>query len=221
MATPSRVLRGFFLCGCIASQGVAVAAATAAFLSGRGIFEAPVWRCDRPLSPLPGEHKEVATTGTATGGGGGRGGRRAGRGAGRGRARSHCRFARPLIRFIPGSLTHSVPLSLRRQSDRALGAGRDRGRADRAGRDWLRDVLPPSLPVARLRRPGGAARGRGSFPLLHRTLSYYAGGCMASCMRDRIVRYFPLPTGVLHRAARPRARRLRARFGPTRVVKCP
>ena len=31
-----------------------------------------------------------------------------------------------------------------------------------------------------------------SFPLLHQILSYYAEGCMASCMRDRIIRYFPL-----------------------------
>ena len=37
------------------------------------------------------------------------------------RARSHCRFATPLIHFIPDSLTYSVPLFLKRQCDRALG----------------------------------------------------------------------------------------------------
>jgi hypothetical protein len=31
-----------------------------------------------------------------------------------------------------------------------------------------------------------------SFPLLPLLFSYYAEGCMASCMRDRIIRYFPL-----------------------------
>jgi hypothetical protein len=31
-----------------------------------------------------------------------------------------------------------------------------------------------------------------SFPLLHLIFSYYAEGCMASCMRDRIIGYFPL-----------------------------
>ena len=29
------------------------------------------------------------------------------------RARSHCRFARPLIHLIPGSLSYSVPLFLK------------------------------------------------------------------------------------------------------------
>jgi hypothetical protein len=37
------------------------------------------------------------------------------------RARSHCCFAPPLIRFIPDSLTYSVPLFLKRQCDRTLG----------------------------------------------------------------------------------------------------
>jgi hypothetical protein len=36
------------------------------------------------------------------------------------RARSHCRFVPPLLRFIPVSLTYSVPLSLKRQCDRTL-----------------------------------------------------------------------------------------------------
>jgi hypothetical protein len=40
------------------------------------------------------------------------------------RARSHCRFVRPLIRFIPDSLTYSVPLVLKRQCDRTLGLRR-------------------------------------------------------------------------------------------------
>jgi hypothetical protein len=30
-----------------------------------------------------------------------------------------------------------------------------------------------------------------SFPLLQPILSYYAEGCTASCMRDRMIRYFP------------------------------
>jgi hypothetical protein len=33
----------------------------------------------------------------------------------------HCRFVRPLINFIPDSLTYSVPLFLKRQCDRTLG----------------------------------------------------------------------------------------------------
>ena len=40
------------------------------------------------------------------------------------RARSHCHFVPPLIRFIPGLLTYSVPLFLKRQRDRTLGAPR-------------------------------------------------------------------------------------------------
>jgi hypothetical protein len=52
--------------------------------------------------------------------------------AGANRARSHCRFALPLIHFIPDSLTYSVPLFLERQCDRTLGAKR-----------WL--VGPPLL----------------------------------------------------------------------------
>ena len=38
----------------------------------------------------------------------------------RARARSHCRFVLPFIRFIPDSLTYSVPLFLKRQCDRTL-----------------------------------------------------------------------------------------------------
>ena len=38
------------------------------------------------------------------------------------RARSHCRFVLPLIHFIPDSLIYSVPLFLKRQCDRTLGA---------------------------------------------------------------------------------------------------
>jgi hypothetical protein len=41
--------------------------------------------------------------------------------AGKSRARSHCRYVAPLIRFIPDSLTYSVPLFLKRQCDRTLG----------------------------------------------------------------------------------------------------
>jgi hypothetical protein len=48
--------------------------------------------------------------------------RRCGRGA-RARARSHCRFVPPFIHFIPNSLSYSVPLYLKRQCDRTLGAG--------------------------------------------------------------------------------------------------
>jgi hypothetical protein len=38
------------------------------------------------------------------------------------RARSHCRFVPPLIHFTPDSLTYLVPLFLKRQCDRTLGA---------------------------------------------------------------------------------------------------
>jgi hypothetical protein len=38
------------------------------------------------------------------------------------RDRSHCRFVPPLIHFTPDSLTNSVPLFLKRQCDRTLGA---------------------------------------------------------------------------------------------------
>ena len=41
-------------------------------------------------------------------------------GGGPRRAWPHCRFAPPLIRFIPDSLTYSVPLFLNRQCDRIL-----------------------------------------------------------------------------------------------------
>jgi hypothetical protein len=37
-------------------------------------------------------------------------------------ARSHCRFLPPRIRLLPGSLTESVPLSLKRQCDNATNA---------------------------------------------------------------------------------------------------
>ena len=37
------------------------------------------------------------------------------------RARSHCRFAPPLVHFIPASLTCSVSRFLKRQCDRTLG----------------------------------------------------------------------------------------------------
>jgi hypothetical protein len=40
---------------------------------------------------------------------------------GRRRARSYCRFILPLIKFIPYSLTYSVPLFMKRQCDRILG----------------------------------------------------------------------------------------------------
>ena len=48
------------------------------------------------------------------------------------RARSHCRFAPPLIRFIPYSLRESVPLFLKRQYDQTLGRLR-RGAGGAAG----------------------------------------------------------------------------------------
>jgi hypothetical protein len=38
------------------------------------------------------------------------------------RAPSHCRFAPPLIHFIPNSLAYSVPVFLKRQCDWTLGA---------------------------------------------------------------------------------------------------
>jgi hypothetical protein len=40
---------------------------------------------------------------------------------GEARARSYCRFVLPRIHFIPDPLTHSVPISLKRQCDRTLG----------------------------------------------------------------------------------------------------
>jgi hypothetical protein len=43
-------------------------------------------------------------------------------GHGAARARSHCHFVPPLIHFIPDLLTYSVPLFLKRQCDRTLGA---------------------------------------------------------------------------------------------------
>ena len=43
------------------------------------------------------------------------------------RARSHCRSVLTLIHFIPDSLTYSVPLLLKRQCDRTLGAARQPG----------------------------------------------------------------------------------------------
>ena len=42
------------------------------------------------------------------------------RGRRKARARSHCRFARPLIHFIPDLRTYSVPLFLKRHCDRTL-----------------------------------------------------------------------------------------------------
>ena len=68
------------------------------------------------------------------------------------RARSHCRFARPLIHFIPNSPTYSVPLFLKRQCDRTLGARR---------RDWARPhdgVHPPrQQQQPRVSAPAGCA----------------------------------------------------------------
>jgi hypothetical protein len=57
-----------------------------------------------------------------------------GRGGGP-RARSHCRFALPLIRFIPYPRTYSVPLFLKRQCDRTPGGpgGVPRRLGDRCG----------------------------------------------------------------------------------------
>jgi hypothetical protein len=40
---------------------------------------------------------------------------------GESRTGSHCRFAPPLIHFIPYSLTYSVPLFMKRQCGRILG----------------------------------------------------------------------------------------------------
>jgi hypothetical protein len=65
------------------------------------------------------------------------------------RARSHCRFAPPLIHFIPESLTYSVPLFLKRQCDRTLGDAGDcivgRRRVLQARRDRGRGRgLPPA-----------------------------------------------------------------------------
>jgi hypothetical protein len=48
------------------------------------------------------------------------------------RARSHRRFVIPLIQLMPESLTYSVPLFLKRQCDRTLGASREVGDGDGA-----------------------------------------------------------------------------------------
>jgi hypothetical protein len=41
------------------------------------------------------------------------------------------------------------------------------------------------------RAPVLIAERDASFPLHHLIFPYYAEGCMASCMRDHIIRYFP------------------------------
>jgi hypothetical protein len=46
-------------------------------------------------------------------------------------ARSRCRLVLPLIHFIPYSLIYSVPLFLKRQCDRTLGALRQRRQEER------------------------------------------------------------------------------------------
>ena len=56
--------------------------------------------------------------------------------AGSARARSHCRFAPPLIHFIPDLLTYSVPPFLKRQCDRTLGLRVDAGLAGDA-KGWV------------------------------------------------------------------------------------
>ena len=58
-------------------------------------------------------------------------------GGGHDRARSHCRFALPLIHFVPDSPRYSVPLLLKRQCDRTPRPGAATGRrADLAVRAW-------------------------------------------------------------------------------------
>jgi hypothetical protein len=54
-------------------------------------------------------------------------------GAVRRRAQSHCRFVLPRVHFTPYSLTYSVPLFLKRQCDRTLGAA--------ASTEWVVDVI--------------------------------------------------------------------------------
>ena len=62
----------------------------------------------RPRPPPAPPGMKLVITGVAAGG--------------PGAARAHCRFVLPLIRFILDSLTYSVPLFLKGQCDRTLGA---------------------------------------------------------------------------------------------------
>ena len=59
-----------------------------------------------------------------------------GGGGGGGRARSQCRFALPLIHFIPDSLKYSVRLFEKRQCDRTLGGGWCGRRSATGWRRW-------------------------------------------------------------------------------------
>ena len=117
--------------------------------------------------------------------GGGRGGWSGGSSGGGGRpgcggrwwrARSHCRFAPPLIHFIPDSLTYSVPLFLKRQCDRTLGgglAGAGRGGAAAGGGSG-----------ARAAAGGGAPRCRfDTFVTSHSTVVAPAARCMRVLVR--------------------------------------
>jgi hypothetical protein len=85
-----------------------------------------------PISSSSSPHPLIAPPrGARAGGQAPGGGRRAGAEGAR-RARSHCRLVAPLIHFVPVLLTYSVPLFLKRQCDRTIGArgggsGRPRG----------------------------------------------------------------------------------------------
>jgi hypothetical protein len=65
-------------------------------------------------------------------------------GRGLGRARSHRRFVLPFIHFIPGLLTYSVPLFLKRRCDRTLGL---RCQVRRAHRGDVDGPGPPGAPA--------------------------------------------------------------------------
>ena len=99
----------------------------------------------------------------------GRPSRRHGRGHTAGRVRLHCHFVLPRIHFIPYALTYSVPLSLKRQSDRTLTAGHHPGRRQRPrGRE---------LASRFLRARGSSVGRRGSERTLIRMYV-----CMYVCM---------------------------------------
>ena len=77
-------------------------------------------------------------------------------------ARSHCRIVLPLVHFIPGLRTYSVPLNLKRQCDRTLGQpraapGRARGppHGQARGRAHQHGALRQGQHRHRLRRHQG------------------------------------------------------------------
>jgi len=129
---------------------------------------------------------------------GSRAGRRWRRGPCRSRPRdwSHCRFVRPFIRFIPDSLTYSVPLFLKRQCDRTLGP-LPRALAPQGGREgapqgesdddiFSASIQPPYnlLKMSRSVRPQGRHRARRRRLLLRREVRQVRHGTRRRVRRD-------------------------------------